>query len=185
MGFRRSLKVFATRPRIWFHRFLRGNKIGKGTWVAGNTFLSNSEIGKYVWIGNNCVINYARIGNYCSVAPAVQIGGMEHAYTKLTTCAHLSDGQIYGHKTVIEDDVWIGASCIIKQGVKIGRGAVIGANSFVNKDVLPYSVVFGTPARFIKYRFPDDTIAKLETSKYWEKDIVEAKQVLYAISEGQ
>jgi len=181
MSFKRSLKVFVTKPRIWTHRILRSNSIGKGAWIGANTFLSKCNIGRYVYIGGNCVINYAHIGNYCSIAPAVQIGGMEHAYTKLTTCAHLSDEQTYGVETFIEDDVWIGAACIIKQGIHIGRGAVIGANSFVNKDVPPYAVVFGTPARFHKYRFSKEVIVQLEKSKYWEKDISEAKKLLSSI----
>lgn len=181
MKFRRSLKILLSKPRIWKYRFLRGNIIGKGTWVATNTFLRKCDIGNNVYIGANCVINYAHIGNYCSIAPAVQIGGMEHAYNKLTTCAHLSDEQTYGLKTIIEDDVWIGAACIIKQGIHIGRGAVIGANSFVNSDVPPYSVFFGTPARFHKMRFSQKIIDQLEESKYWEKDIYHAKKLLSII----
>lgn len=178
MSIRRTIKIIATQPRMLYHRVLRRNQIGKGTWVAENTFLSNCRIGKYVFIGGNCVINHTQIGNYCSIAPAVQIGGMEHDYTGLTTCAHLSQSQVYGVDTIIEDDVWIGASCIIKQGVKIGRGAVIGANSFVTKDVKPYTVVYGTPAKYIKDRFSIRTMSILEKSRYWEYDIKKAKEIL-------
>lgn len=178
MGLRRTIKIIATQPRMFLHRILRGNKIGKGTWVGSNTFLCKCSIGKYVFIGGNSVINYAQIGNYCSIAPAVQIGGMEHNYLGMTTCAHLSDEQTYGIETIIEDDVWIGAACIIKQGVKIGRGAVVGANSFVTRDVLPYSVVYGTPSRFIKFRFNEKVINQLEASTYWQYDIKDAKNIL-------
>ena len=181
MSLRRTIKIIATKPRMFYHRFLRRNRIGNGTWVAENTFLSNCHIGKYVFIGSNCVINHTQIGNYCSIAPAVQIGGMEHDYAGLTTCAHLSKSQMYGVDTVIEDDVWIGAACIIKQGVKIGRGAVIGANSFVTKDVKPYTVVYGTPARFVKDRFSPQIMNLLEDSRYWEYNIKEAKQILEKI----
>ena len=178
MSLRRTVKIVLTQPRMFIHRYLRRNKIGKGTWVAENTFLSKCKIGENVFIGGNCVINYTSIGNYCSIAPAVQIGGMEHDYRGLTTCAHLSEQQTYGVETVIEEDVWIGAACIIKQGVRIGRGAVIGANSFVTKDVAPYSVVYGTPAKFIKYRFSDNIIRHLESSEYWKFDIKESKKIL-------
>lgn len=178
MSIRRSIKVLFTFPRVIFHVFARNNSIGKGTWIARNVFLCNNRIGKYVYIGANCVINYARIGNYCSIAPAVQIGGMEHSYQNLTTCNHLSSDQEYGKETIIGDDVWLGAGCIIKQGIKIGRGAVVGANSFVNKDVEPYSVVFGTPAKLYKYRFNQEVQQLLDNSKYWMMDKDDARQCL-------
>jgi hypothetical protein len=69
---------------------------------------------------------------------------------------------------VIQDDVWIGASCIIRRGVTIGTGAVIGANSFVNQDVPPFAIMAGSPARNIGARFDDQTAAKILASKWWE-----------------
>ena len=81
-------------------------------------------------------------------------------------------------KTVIGNDVWIGAGCIIKQGVKIGDGAVIGANSFVNKDVEPFAIVVGSPAIIIKYRFSKDIQDKIVESGYWNVDPKQAQKIL-------
>ena len=90
----------------------------------------------------------------------------------------LSDECKFPERTVIGNDVWIGAQAIIKQGVRIGNGAVIGANSFVNKDVEAYSIVVGSPAKHIKYRFEENVIEEIAKSKYWEKNPQEAKQML-------
>lgn len=76
-------------------------------------------------------------------------------------------------ETIIGDDVWIGAQAIV-MGVKIGDGAVIGANSFVNKDVEPFSI----PAKFLKYRFGEDVREAIIQSEYWNKVPIKAKQIL-------
>ena len=74
--------------------------------------------------------------------------------------------------------MWIAANCIIRQGVTIGDGAVVGAGSFVNKDVPPYAIVFGSPAKVHKYRFDQDIIDKLNESHYWEYEPKDAKTLL-------
>ncbi len=71
-------------------------------------------------------------------------------------------------RVIISDDVLISANAIILNGVKIGRGAVIGAGAVVNKDVEPYSIVAGVPAKLIRYRFNFEVIKELEDSKWWE-----------------
>ena len=73
-------------------------------------------------------------------------------------------------KTIIENDVWIGHSVIIKQGITIGNGAVIGMGSIVTKDVAPYSIVAGSPAKEIRKRFAPEIIDKLQKIKWWEFD---------------
>lgn len=184
MSIRRSIKIIATYPKLKLLEIIRQNKFGKGSWVAGSTIINHSTLGHYVYVGANCVINHANIGSYCSIAPGVQIGGMEHNYNGLTTCAHLSPDQKFGDVTIIEEDVWIGANVIVKQGVRIGRGAVVGACSFVTHDVEPYSVVYGIPSRFVKYRFSKQVINKLEESRYWEYLPAKSKQVLCKIKKG-
>lgn len=178
MKIRRTIKVILTFPSMLYKQIVRKNKFGKGTWVATNTMINQSVVGHDVFIARNCTINSAHIGSYSSIAPGVQIGGMEHDYKGLTTCQHLSNRQKQGITTTIQEDVWIGANCVIKQGVIIGRGAVIGACSLVTHDVEPYSVVYGTPARFIKYRFDTSVMELLERSQYWEQRPREARKLL-------
>lgn len=76
-------------------------------------------------------------------------------------------------KITIENDVWIGEDVIIKAGVTIANGAVIGARSIVTKDVPPYAVVGGVPAKVIKYRFSEETIIKLLELKWWEYSVLD------------
>lgn len=162
--------------RIFFFK-LRGSKVSVRSDIKGNVLLRNSIIGSYVHIGPNCIINNTTIGDYSSIAPQVQIGGMEHPYWDASSSTYLSDGAKQEY-TEIGHDVWIGAAAIVKAGVKIGNGAVVGANSFVNKDVPPYAIVVGSPAKVYKYRFDDKKIAELESSRYWEYKPLKARTIL-------
>lgn len=108
------------------------------------------------------------IGSYCSIGPGVLflLGG-EHPISSISTYPFKVN--VFGEKKeahckgsiIVEDDVWIGANVIICSGVKIGRGAVLAAGSVVTKDVAPYSVVGGNPAKIIKYRFNENLINRL------------------------
>lgn len=146
---------------------LKNNKIPVTTRVMGNVYINHCIFGHYGYIARNTVLNYCKVGAYCSIAPGVQIGGMEHPYWDLATNTLLTNDCVKGKYTVIGHDVWIGAGTIIKQGIRIGNGAVIGANSFVNKDVPPYAIVVGSPARVIKYRFDENTQKLLSKSIFW------------------
>lgn len=72
---------------------------------------------------------------------------------------------------MVGNDVWIGYNATIMPGVRIGDGAIIASNAVVTKDVLPYSIVGGNPAKLIRYRFDEETIAMLQTLKWWDWDI--------------
>lgn len=156
----------------------RKNSINISTNVGPNVLVSKCKIGSYNYIGRNSILNNVIIGNYCSIAPNVVIGGMEHSYWWYSTSTFLSDKCISNLETVIGHDVWIGANCIIKQGVTIGTGAVIGAHSFVNKDVEEYSIVIGCPAKVLKYRFPKSIQVNLINSEFWLCKPSKAKVIL-------
>ena len=159
--------------------FYRGNKVPMTTRVDSNCTLTYCKVGKYCYIRSGAQFNHAIIGNYCSFAADVQIGGMEHPLYEYSTSAKLfADKCIANKDTIIGNDVWVAAGAIIRQGVKIGDGAVIGANSFVNKDVPPYAIVAGSPAKIIKYRFDDDIKKAIQDSHYWDFAPQEAKQKL-------
>lgn len=162
---------------------MRSSKIALSSQIGKGVLIQDSKIGRFVHIGPDCIINNAEVGQYSSIAPHVQIGGLEHPYWEFSTSTFLSDKSIR-EKTIVGNDVWIGASAIIKSGIILGDGSVIGANSFVNKDVPPYAIVVGSPAKIVKYRFPDDTIKALEKSCYWKLDPEEAKKELKKIDEN-
>lgn len=160
---------------------MRHNEVSFKSRIMSNVFLKNTKVGKYSFIGSYSDVNYAVIGNYTCIANGVVIGGMEHPYWELSISPKLSSEYIYGKKTIIGNDVWIATGCIIKQGVKIGDGAVIGANSFVNKDVPPYAIVFGSPATVYKYRFSEDRIKRIQKSEYWNNPPILAKKIINEI----
>lgn len=111
------------------------------------------------------------IGNYVSIAPGVQfLLGVNHQINTFTTFPLYSRyinrspvDAINKGPLVVEDEVWIGTDAILFSGVKVGKGAIISAGAIVTKDVPPYAIVGGTPAKLIKYRFSEDIIAELMT----------------------
>jgi chloramphenicol O-acetyltransferase type B len=86
--------------------------------------------------------------------------------------------------TVIGNDVWIGSEAIIMPGVKVGDGAVIGTRALVTRDVEPYAIVGGNPARVIRKRFDDDSVAKLLEMKWWDWDDARLGQAMPMLCSG-
>ncbi len=124
------------------------------------------------------------IGKFCMIASGAQfiMNGGNHLTNAISAYpfsifggdwAHAMDGKSFPVKgdTIIGNDVWIGHHATIMPGLKIGDGAIIATNSTVVKDVEPYSIVGGNPARLIKKRFSDETISKLLELKWWDWDI--------------
>src|ERR1700751_1019209 len=104
----------------------------------------DSQIGAYTYIGFNTFISKSKIGRYCSIANNVSIGNGEHLLQNVSTSSLFYDNPydvLTSGECEIGNDVWIGVGCTIRRGVKIGNGAVLGANAFVNKDVPPFAVV--------------------------------------------
>lgn len=161
--------------------------IGIGTDIAKTAIVDpHSTVGKYTFIGDNSGVTKTVIGNYCSIGSSVTIGPGEHPITEISTSHLFLKGNPYEEFTqkdcIIGNDVWIGTGSIIRRGVKIGNGAVIGANSFVNKDVPDFAVVAGNPARVIKYRFNEETQKRILETKWWDKDLDEARKIIESIN---
>ena len=132
------------------------------------------------------------IGNYCSIAPDVAlVAGGQHDIDWATTCPLIDWWKIAHHydrlrprfkgPIAIGHDVWIGLRATILSGVTIGTGAVIGASSVVVNDVPPYAIAAGNPARIVKYRFEQEIIERLLTTRWWELDRKELTPYVGAI----
>lgn len=160
---------------------LHHNIIDKTTYIRNSSGIIYSKIGKYCWINKGVGMNHVVMGNYCSVASQVLIGGMEHSVSRISTSSKLSDSGYSDHITHIGHDVWIGAQVCIRQGVTIGNGAVIGAKSFVNRDVPPFAIVVGAPAKVLRTRFPEEIIKEINETHYWDYSPQEAKKLISEI----
>jgi acetyltransferase-like isoleucine patch superfamily enzyme len=150
-----------------------------------NCIINNSEIHSYTYLGKNCLVQNTSIGKFCSIANDVLIGLGNHPLELLSTSPIFyrrnnplqidlikKDLDIVEYKPInIGNDVWVGTRAIIMDGVSIGHGSVIAANSVVTKDVPPYAVVGGVPAKILKYRFSLEKREEIISSKWWDSSI--------------
>ena len=155
------------------------SNIHKTSTIESGSNVVNVIMDKYSYCGYDCEIVNAKIGAYCSIANNVTIGGAMHPMEWASTSPVFYYGRdsvkkkfasfhrAEHKKTIIGNDVWIGGGCFIKQGVSLSDGAVVGMGSIVTKDVPPYAIVAGNPAKLIRYRFDDETINKLLKSEWW------------------
>ncbi|WP_198001436.1 CatB-related O-acetyltransferase [Nibribacter ruber] len=164
---------------------INGNSIHieAGTKIVHANLVGNIRVGNSTAInGPNTLliskINSINIGAYCSIAANVTIQEYNHNFDTISTYyinkkifMAGEDPDIFSKgDIVIGNDVWIGAHSIVLSGVTIGNGAIIGANSVVTKDLPPYSIAVGTPAKVIKYRFEPEIIEKLQQIQWWNWD---------------
>ena len=153
--------------------------IHKTSKVEAGSSVINSTIDKHSFCGYNCEVNNAKIGSFCSIANHVIIGGGMHPIQWVSTSPVFYEGRDSvkakfsefkretPKKTIIGNDVWIGECAILKQGITIGHGAIVGMGSVVTKDVEPYSIIGGCPAKEIRKRFEPNVIIRLLDSSWW------------------
>lgn len=156
--------------------------LGEELIIRKDVFISNSlkRLGGYTYIGDRAeILNCDGIGRYVSISHDVKIGLENHKLDGIgTSPVFYSKQRGWVDRNYMErkmpvmvgDDVLISANAMIMSGVKIGTGAVVGAGAFVNKDVPPYAIVAGIPAKIIRYRFDETTIERLLKSEWWKLD---------------
>jgi acetyltransferase-like isoleucine patch superfamily enzyme len=154
-----SVKQWLKACRMWWLRLTKyqGIRVGPGFYVGRDVTIHGSgfEAGAYVYIGPYSeVAPNVQIGNYSMLSSNVVITGRDHRFDIPGTPIRFS-GRPESVETRIGLDVWIGQGVTVLRGVSIGNGAIIGAGAVVTKDVPPYAVVGGIPARVLRYRFDD------------------------------
>lgn len=157
----RPLYMGARNTKMFLIRNLYGLKnVSKTFYLGGKSKISKDLIAEdFSYIGPFCLISpKVKIGRYTMLANNVSIIGDDHYYSDPNTPIIFS-GRPELKETIIGADVWIGAFSIIMTGVKIGDGSIVGAGSIVTKDIPPYTIYAGVPAKFIKMRFDNEQIA--------------------------
>lgn len=177
---------------LLFVQSIKSNsKISDKSRVYDLCCLSNVIVDDYTYIGKNSCITNTKIGKFCSIGQNFMSGVGAHPTNGLSTspifysAENLSNVMTLCKKTKfvelkpvnIGNDVFIGTNVIILGGVNIGDGAVIGACAVVTKDVPPYAVVGGVPAKVLKYRFSQIQITDLQKIKWWNFDIIKLQEV--------
>jgi phosphonate metabolism protein (transferase hexapeptide repeat family) len=161
---------------------VRDCTLGRYTDIGARTVLLETEVGDYSYIVNDSNVAYTKFGKFCSVAAMTRINPGNHPMHRASQ-AHFTyraasyfpgeadDAEFFAwrraHRVVIGNDVWIGHGAIVLPGRAIGDGAVIAAGAIVTKDVAPYTIVAGNPARVVRPRFSSRVAARMERLAWW------------------
>jgi hypothetical protein len=158
--------------------------LGSWTEIGANSTIVESTIDDYSYTAGDNQIIYTTMGKFCSIAAQVRINPGNHPMARVTQHHMTYRRKQYGfgeddkaffdwrrsHHCTIGHDVWLGHGVIVMPGVNVGTGAVIGAGAVVTKDIAPYEIAVGVPAKPIRKRFSDEIIAALLRIAWWEWD---------------
>lgn len=173
------------RLRIGYLAYAKGCRFGMGNRLSAHSNVMKSSLGDYSYIGGYSRISLASIGKFTSIGPEVLIGLGSHptkggvstypAFYSAVSSDRLSfveENKFDEYQeTTVGNDVWIGARAILIDGITIGDGAIVGAGAVVTRDVPPYAVVGGVPAKIIRYRFEPEIIDILLKIKWWDREL--------------
>lgn len=181
-GERPKPKKLGESPRIHESSRISDCYLGTYTDVGPNCGMRESSLGNYSYLAGNVNMVWTTVGNFCSIAAYTRINPGNHPTWRVTTSHATYRRKQYGldevddteffewrksHPCEIGHDVWIGHNVTVLAGVKIGTGACIGAGAVVTKDIPPYAIAVGVPAKVIRYRFDDKTIEHILSTEYW------------------
>jgi phosphonate metabolism protein (transferase hexapeptide repeat family) len=161
---------------------LRDARLGAWTEVGARCVLTEVELGDYAYVVHDTQITYASIGRFCSIASHCRINPGNHPLDRVALNHFTYRASAYGlgedeagffdwrrsHRVTLGPDVWLGHGVVVLPGVTIGAGAAIGAGAIVTKDVPPFAVAAGNPARLLRFRFTRPVIESLLRIGWWD-----------------
>ncbi len=164
---------------VWSPDVSLDARLGKGVGIAKDVVVNAGvDLGDFSYVNRGAILFSGKIGRFCSIAHYSQIGAEQHPVRHLSTSPFIyGKGNLVGspfnyeefpEPPVIGSDVWIGSSAVILQGVTVGHGAIVASGAVVTKNVEPFKIVGGVPAREIGQRFPVEVINRLLDLAWWE-----------------
>lgn len=155
-----------------------GSRLGYGTFIGANSNLPRALIGRYTSIGPNVevVTSTHPSRNFVSTHPAFYSLLRQAGFTYAASQRFEEERLIDGHTVHIGSDVWIGSRAILVGGIDIGHGAIIAAGAVVTRNVPPYSIVGGVPAKLLRSRFSPSQVEQLLRIGWWNWDPIKLKQ---------
>jgi phosphonate metabolism protein (transferase hexapeptide repeat family) len=170
-------------PRIHTTAELKGCRVGRYASIGERVILREVEVGDFSYFERHGEAIYTQVGKFCSIAANVRINALEHPMERLTTHKisyrpneyvkyHSVDGAFRERRrekrVVIGNDVWIGHGAVVMPGVTLGHGCIVGANAVVTRDVEPFQIVAGAPARVLRDRFLPAVKERIIKMKWWD-----------------
>lgn len=176
-----ALPVLRSGPNTHPESYIEDCRLGRFTEIGPRTIMLETDFGDYSYVMGDCEIAYSQIGKFCSIASHTRINPGNHpldraALHHFTYRSHMfglgKDDEAFfdwrrSFPVVLGHDVWIGAGTIVLPGVTIGTGAAVGAGAVVTKDVPPFTVVAGVPAKTVRARFPVEVEEALLRIQWW------------------
>jgi phosphonate metabolism protein (transferase hexapeptide repeat family) len=175
-------KQLGLEPFIHPTASVRDSRLGAWTEVGARTKLAEVEMGDYSYVVHDAQIIYATIGKFCSIASHTRVNPGNHPLERVALNHFTYRASAYGlgpdeagffdwrrrHRVTLGHDVWLGHGVIVLPGVTIGTGAAIGAGAVVTKDIPPFAVAVGNPARVIRFRFAEEVREALLAIAWWD-----------------
>jgi len=176
------MKKLSPEPTVHPTAVIKDTKLGAWTEIGAHTSLVEAAVGDYSYLEQGCQVIYSIIGKFCSIASYVRLNPGNHPLERPTSHHITYRAAQFGlgeddhdffkwrrsYPVYIGHDVWIGHNATVMPGVTVGNGAAIGAGAVVTKDVAPYTIVVGVPAKPLRQRFSPAVAERLQAMAWWD-----------------